>query len=337
MALRVGLCQMTARNDKDVNFRTCAALVSEAAEKGCQLVALPECFAFIGAFAGEAQKAAETLEGPTLQRYRDLAKEKQVWLSLGGFQERVEGEDKILNTHVIVNSKGEFAAVYRKIHLFDAPFTGLVESQQALPGKDVVCCDSPVGMLGVTVCYDVRFPELYQALRFQHGAELMLVPSAFSMPTGEAHWELLMRTRALETQCYVVAAAQAGQHNEDGNKRQSWGRAMAVDPWGKVLAEFDGTSTGVKVVEIKPDAIQEVRNKMPLAIQRRYDIYGPKGAKTSAQAAAHGELQALRRRLLEKEAQQLQQLQVLRQQVEASIRIRRTRSPVHEGPGGSSG
>ncbi|CAK9092680.1 unnamed protein product [Durusdinium trenchii] len=276
MALRVGLCQMTARNDKEINFQICRDLVSEAASQGCTLVALPECFAFIGAQKGEAQAAAEALEGPTMHRYCELAKEKQLWLSLGGFQEKVEGEpdDKILNTHVIVNSLGEIASVYRKIHLFDAPFTGLVESQQTVAGTEVVSCASPVGQLGVTVCYDVRFPELYQKLRFEHGAEILLVPSAFSMPTGRAHWELLMRTRAVETQCYVIAAAQAGQHNEDGNKRCSWGHAMAVDPWGKVLAEFDGSSTGVRVVEVDQNVLQDVRQKMPLATQRRYDIYG---------------------------------------------------------------
>lgn len=274
--LKVGLCQMTARNDKEANFHTCKQLVTEAASQGCQLVALPECFAFIGAKAGEAQEAAEPLSGPTMGRYAALAKEQQVWLSLGGFQEKVEGEpeNKILNTHVILNSEGEMVSVYRKIHLFDAPFTGLVESKQTVPGADVVACDSAVGKLGVTVCYDVRFPQLYQQLRFEHGAEILLIPSAFSMPTGEAHWELLMRTRAVECQCYVIAAAQAGLHNEDGNRRQSWGHAIAVDPWGKVLAEFDGTSSGVKVVEVQPDALEDVRNKMPLSMQRRYDIYG---------------------------------------------------------------
>eukprot|EP00439_Symbiodinium_sp_Y106_P068201 s1179_g11.t1 len=170
---KVGLCQMTARNDKEANFRTCKQLVTEAASQGCQLVALPECFAFIGAKAGEAQEAAEPLSGPTMGRYAALAKEQQVWLSLGGFQEKVEGEpdNKILNTHVILNSEGEMVSVYRKIHLFDAPFTGLVESKQTVPGADVVACDSAVGKLGVTVCYDVRFPQLYQQLRFEHGAD----------------------------------------------------------------------------------------------------------------------------------------------------------------------
>mmetsp|Transcript_54312 Transcript_54312/g.126463 ORF Transcript_54312/g.126463 Transcript_54312/m.126463 type:complete len:295 (-) Transcript_54312:41-925(-) len=272
---KVGLCQMTSRNSKDVNFETCRKLVEEAVGKGCKLVALPECFSFIGARPGEAQAAAEPLSGPTMRRYLDLAKGHQVWLSLGGFQEVAEqhAENKVLNTHVIVNPDGEMAAVYRKIHLFDVPFTGLVESKFTEPGKEVVSCDSPVGRLGVTVCYDVRFPPLYQKLRFGHSCSVLLVPSAFAMQTGEAHWQLLMRTRAIECQCYVIAAAQAGQHNTDGNMRRSWGHAIAVDPWGKVLAEFDGESTGVQVVEVSSEVIEDTRRKMPLADQRRQDVY----------------------------------------------------------------
>eukprot|EP00928_Gymnodinium_smaydae_P009477 TRINITY_DN13559_c0_g1_i1.p1 TRINITY_DN13559_c0_g1~~TRINITY_DN13559_c0_g1_i1.p1 ORF type:complete len:283 (-),score=58.83 TRINITY_DN13559_c0_g1_i1:201-1049(-) len=274
---RIGLCQMTARNDKDVNFETCRGLVAEAVDKGCDLVALPECFSFIGAQPGEAQAAAEPLSGPTMTRYRNLARDHKVWLSLGGFQETPADENcdgKIFNTHVVVDASGEMVAVYRKIHLFDAPFTGLVESTQTVPGSEVVSCASPVGKLGVTVCYDVRFPELYQKLRFAHGCDTLLIPSAFSMPTGEAHWDLLMRTRAVECQSYVIAAAQVGRHNDDGNRRESWGRAIAVDPWGTVLAQFDGTATGVKVVEISTERLRDVRQKMPLLDQRRYDIYG---------------------------------------------------------------
>mmetsp|Transcript_29524 Transcript_29524/g.74190 ORF Transcript_29524/g.74190 Transcript_29524/m.74190 type:complete len:308 (-) Transcript_29524:63-986(-) len=279
---KIGLVQMCSRNDKEVNFQECARLVGEAAAQGCQLVALPECFSFIGARPGEAQIAAEPLSGPTMQRYCALARQHGLWLSLGGFQERpaegtAEGEGgqaKILNTHVVIDGEGGIKAVYRKIHLFDAPFTGLVESKQAIPGSEVVFCDTPVGRLGVTICYDVRFPELYQNLRFGHGCDILLVPSAFTMETGEAHWETLMRSRAIECQCYVFAAAQAGRHNEDGNKRTSWGHSLAVDPWGKVLADMGGTDVGLRVVDIGREALEGTRNRMPLVSQRRYDIYG---------------------------------------------------------------
>lgn len=278
---KLGLVQMCSRNDKDVNFDECARLVGEAAAAGCQLVAFPENFAFMGARPGESQAAAEALDGPTMARYCDLARQHGVWLSLGGFQEPPQGEAssegegaKIFNTHVVIDAEGKVVAAYRKIHLFDAPFTGLVESKQARPGSEVVWCDSPIGRLGVTICYDMRFPELYQRLRFEHGCEVLLMPSAFTMETGEAHWEPLLRARAIECQCFVVAAAQAGRHNEDGNRRTSWGHSIAIDPWGRVLADMGGEEVGLRVVELDRTVLESTRNRMPLVSQRRYDLYG---------------------------------------------------------------
>ena len=270
------LVQMRSVNDRAVNFAACSSYIAEAARQQCRIVFLPECFSFIGAKAGEAQSVAEPIDGPTMGRYRALAREHNVWLSLGGFQEKCadEAESRIYNTHVVVQDTGEVACVYRKIHLFDVPMTGLVESKQALPGDSLVACDSPAGRLGVTVCYDLRFPELYQKLTFVHGCQLLLMPSAFAMKTGEAHWEILLRARAIETQCYVVAAAQAGLHNEDGNKRRSWGHALAVDPWGTVVASFGAEETGVKTFEVDLDLVDATRANMPMHDHRRYDLYG---------------------------------------------------------------
>jgi len=276
-ACKVGIVQMTSVNDKDINFQRNAETVRAASSQGCLLLCFPECFSFIGAKAGEAQAAAEDISGPTITRYRALAREHGMWLSLGGFQEKPPAgsdDDKIYNAHLIVDAKGEIAAVYRKIHLFDVPMTGLVESRQALPGDRLVACPSPAGMLGVTVCYDLRFPELYQKLTFLHGAQVLLVPSAFAMKTGEAHWETLLRCRAIETQCYVIAAAQVGQHNEDGNKRQSWGHSLAIDPWGRILADMGSSDTGLVVIEVDPQLVQSTRDNMPMHSHRRYDIYG---------------------------------------------------------------
>lgn len=274
--VKVGILQMTAVNDKDANFRQNEAYATHAKEQGCEMLFLPECCSFIGARPGEAQAAAEELSGPTVALYKDLAKRLGIWLSLGGFQEKGLADDpsgKIYNTHIVIDAGGDIKAVYRKIHLFDVPMTGLVESKQALPGSQLVACPSPAGQLGLTVCYDVRFPELYQKLTFLHGAQVLLVPAAFAMKTGEAHWETLLRCRAIETQCYVLAAAQVGQHNEDGNKRQSWGHSLAIDPWGKILVDM-GKSTGVAVVEIDLDLVQSTRDNMPMQHHRRYDIYG---------------------------------------------------------------
>ena len=274
-----GLVQMRSVNDVAANFASAASLVREAVDSGCRIVFFPECFSFIGAKPGEAQAVAEPLHGPTMKRYQSLAREHGVWLSLGGFQESCAGESRIYNTHVVIDSKGLIQATYRKIHLYDVPMVGLVESKQALPGKDVVACDSPAGRLGVTICYDMRFPELYQQLTFQRGAQVLLMPSAFAMKTGEAHWETLLRARAIESQCYVVAAAQAGLHNTDGNQRRSWGHSLAIDPWGTIVASHGGEGTGVASFEIDLDLVDRTRGNMPMHAHRRYDIYGPSPTK----------------------------------------------------------
>ena len=287
-----GLVQMTAVNDVGANFAACSKLVEEACAKSAQIVFFPECFSFIGAAAGEAQAVAEPLSGPILARYRELAKQHSVWLSLGGFQERVDGEERIYNTHVVIDGGGEIRATYRKIHLFDVPMVNLVESRQALAGSELVAVDSPAGRLGLTVCYDLRFPELFQKLTFVHGAQVLLVPSAFAVKTGEAHWETLLRARAIETQCYVVAAAQAGQHNTDGNCRKSWGHALAFDPWGKCVAKLDDPDgTGVAIFEIDSDLIETTRSNMPMHLHRRYDLYGdgPHGAAPEGAAPRKGD------------------------------------------------
>ena len=151
-AKKAALVQMTAVNDAAANFETCSSLVSRAVAEGCEMVFLPENFSFMGAAPGQAQRIAEPLDGPIMQRFLQLARDQSVWLSLGGFQERVEGDERIYNTHVIVDSAGVIQATYRKIHLYDAPFVGLVESKQALAGDTLVATDSPVGRLGVTIC-----------------------------------------------------------------------------------------------------------------------------------------------------------------------------------------
>ena len=155
------------------------------------------------------------------------------------------------------------------------------ESRAPRAHSRALYADSPAGRLGLTVCYDLRFPELFQKLTFVHGARVLLVPSAFAVKTGEAHWETLLRARAIETQCYVVAAAQAGQHNTDGNCRKSWGHALAFDPWGKCVAKLDDPDgTGVAIFEIDADLIESTRSNMPMHLHRRYDLYGdgPHGA-----------------------------------------------------------
>ncbi|KAK9838603.1 hypothetical protein WJX84_002309 [Apatococcus fuscideae] len=160
-------------------------------------------------------------------------------------------------------------ATYRKVHLFDVEVENgpvLMESRSTTPGTQLVACDSPAGRLGLTICYDLRFPEVYQALTFQHAAQILLVPSAFTKLTGEAHWELLLRARAVECQCFVIAAAQAGRHNE---KRESYGHSIIIDPWGRVVGKLDDpTTTGVAIAELDMQELQRVRQRMPIQQHR---------------------------------------------------------------------
>ncbi|KAJ6802853.1 nitrilase-like protein 2 [Iris pallida] len=250
-SLRVGAAQMTSTNDLDANFQTCSRLVKEAVAGGVKLLCFPESFSFVSNKDGESLKIAETLDGPIMQRYCSLARESNIWLSLGGFQEKGSDEAHLYNTHVLVDDSGNIRNVYRKIFLFDVDVPGNMiykESSFTTAGTDIVAADSPAGCLGLTVCYDLRFPELYQQLRFQHHAQVLLVPAAFTKVTGEAHWEILLRARAIETQCYVVAAAQTGRHND---KRESYGDSLIIDPWGTIVARLpDRLATGVAMLTL---------------------------------------------------------------------------------------
>ncbi|KDP46130.1 hypothetical protein JCGZ_06641 [Jatropha curcas] len=265
-SVRVAAAQMTSINDLAANFATCSRLVKEAAAAGAKLLCLPESFAFIGAKDGDSIKIAEPLDGPIMQQYCSLARESGIWLSLGGFQERGSDDAHLRNTHVIIDDSGNIRSTYRKIFLFDVDVPGgrvYKESSFTEAGKDIVAVDSPVGRLGLSVCYDLRFPELYQQLRFQHEAQILLVPAAFTKITGHAHWEILLRARAIETQCFVIAAAQAGKHND---KRESHGETLIIDPWGTVVGRLpDRLSTGITVADIDFSLIDSVRAKIPIA------------------------------------------------------------------------
>uniref|UniRef100_A0A803M9G9 CN hydrolase domain-containing protein n=1 Tax=Chenopodium quinoa TaxID=63459 RepID=A0A803M9G9_CHEQI len=242
----------------------------EAAAAGAKLLCFPESFSYVGANLGDSVKIAEPLDGPIMQGYCSLARESQIWLSLGGFQEKASDDSHLRNTHVIVDDTGKIRSKYSKIHLFDVDVPGGMvykESSFTEAGKDVVAVDSPCGRLGLTVCYDLRFPEMYECLRFHHQAQVLLVPSAFTKITGQAHWEILLRARAIESQCYVIAAAQAGRHND---KRESYGDSLIIDPWGTIVGRLpDKLSTGIAVADINFSYIESVRMKMPIDQQRK--------------------------------------------------------------------
>ncbi|KAG0460901.1 hypothetical protein HPP92_020806 [Vanilla planifolia] len=273
-AVRVGVVQMTSINDLEANFKTCSRLVKEATAAGVKLLCFPESFSFIGTKVEDSLKIAEPIGGPIMQRYCSLARESSIWLSLGGFQEKGPDDAHLHNTHLLVDDSGKIRRTYRKIHLFDVDVPGNMvykESAYTTAGTEIVVENSPIGRLGLSVCYDLRFSELYQLLRFDHNAQVLLVPSAFTKVTGESHWEILLRGRAIETQCYVIAAAQAGRHND---KRESYGDAIIIDPWGTIIARLpDRLSTGIAIADIDLLKIESVRTRMPIAQQRKFNIF----------------------------------------------------------------
>ena len=262
--------QMTSTADVEANLRTCAQLAQQAKERGAALLSLPENFAFMGAADGESRRVMEPLDGPLFSRCRAIAKDHGLWMCFGGFQEKADDEHNH-NAHVVVDDQGVIRSVYRKLHLFDVQLgtSTYKESACVAPGTDIVVADSPLGKLGLSICYDLRFPELYLALA-KRGAQVLLVPAAFTLTTGKEHWEALLRARAIETQCYVAAAAQCGRHND---KRDTFGHAMIVDPWGTVVAQcHDGT--GIAVAEVDLAFLESVRTRIPVWQHRRPDVYG---------------------------------------------------------------
>ncbi|PSR93052.1 Nitrilase-like protein [Actinidia chinensis var. chinensis] len=269
-SVRVAAAQMTSVNDLAANFATCSRLVKEAAAASAKLLCFPENFSYVSAKDGDSLKIAEPLDGPIMKGYCSLARESSIWLSLGGFQEKGSDDVHLRNTHVLIDDAGNIRSTYSKMFLFDVDVPGGMiykESSFTEAGKDIVAVDSPFGRLGVTVCYDLRFPELYQQLRFNHEAQVLLVPAAFTKVTGQAHWEILLRARAIETQCYVIAAAQAGKHND---KRESYGDTLIIDPWGTVVGRLpDRLSTGITVADIDFSLINSVRAKMPISEHRK--------------------------------------------------------------------
>ncbi|XP_076351477.1 ntrilase and fragile histidine triad fusion protein NitFhit isoform X3 [Tachypleus tridentatus] len=271
----VAVCQMTSHADKEANFEVCKSLVARAGSRGAQMVFLPECFDHIGEKKEHALEMSEQVEGPLIQRYKNLAKEFNIWLSLGGFHQRGPESDlkRVQNAHIIISNDGKIVEIYHKTHLFSVHLPGIIsirESDYTIPGEKLVPpVDSPIGKIGLGICYDLRFPEFSLSLA-KSGAEILTYPSAFTQTTGLAHWESLLRSRAIETQCYVIAAAQTGKHNP---KRSSYGHAMIIDPWGCVVACCH-EGTDVAFAEVDLDYLRKVRQEMPVWTHRRTDLYG---------------------------------------------------------------
>lgn len=256
------------RSDENVakNLDTAEALVRDAAAAGAQFVSLPECMVFLRS-EGEPAPESQHADGPWAKRFANLAHELKITLLMGSFPETSAEARRPYNTTLLFGPAGTTIAAYRKMHLFDIDLPGmqhLKESQATSPGTEVVVADAGFAKLGLSICYDLRFPELYRALSAR-GAEVLLVPSAFTERTGKDHWEVLLRARAIENLAYVMAPAQWGKH---GGNRASYGHALIVDPWGAVMAQVpDGDGFALAALDF--DRLHRLRAEMPALRAKR--------------------------------------------------------------------
>ncbi len=267
--MRAAAIQLNSNPEKDRNLAIAGSLVRDAAGDGARLIVLPEKFNVLGS-PDDLHAGAEPVPGPTTEWAGELCRELGVWLVAGSIVERVEGDDKLRNTSVLIGPDGAVHAVYRKIHLFDVEVDGMVyrESDAEAPGDEVVVADAGGVELGMAVCYDLRFPELFRIMAVR-GARVVSLPAAFTVPTGRAHWEILVRARAIENQVFVIAAGQIGRHPPD---HESYGHSMIVDPWGTVLAQAPD-EVGFITADLDLDAQRAVREKLPSLANRQPHAY----------------------------------------------------------------
>jgi predicted amidohydrolase len=281
--MRVAAIQTTAGPDRQANLDAAGGLVEEAAAGGAALVVLPEYFSVAGS-PRHLQSQAEPLDGPTVTWASQLARRLQIHVVAGSFPERDEGPGdgaRISNTSCLIDPSGSVQAVYRKIHLFDVSIgsASVCESDAITPGTDL--CTTPLGaltgrtgtsspMLGLSLCYDLRFPEMYRIMTLL-GATVIAVPSAFTAATGPAHWELLLRARAVENQVFVIGAGQVGELPP--GMAPCHGHSMIVDPWGSVIAERAEPSPGVVLADLDWKRQRQIRSDLPVLAHRRPEAY----------------------------------------------------------------
>lgn len=270
--MRVAALQMNSGTKPGPNLDQLEALATDAAGQGATYLLSPE----VSVVFAENREGLSAVAGPwdgnpAIARAAGIARKLGVTLHLGSLAVALP-DGRFANRSVLFRPDGRIAATYDKIHLFDATLPGLRnyrESETYAGGDASVVTDAPGFLLGMTICYDVRFPRLHRALA-EAGAEVISVPAAFTVPTGEAHWEVLLRARAIETGSFVIAAAQAGSHE---NGRSTWGHSMIIDPWGKVLAQLGGDGPGIAIADIDLAAVDEARGKVPaLANARPFSI-----------------------------------------------------------------
>jgi nitrilase len=260
-SVRTAAIQLSSTQDRERNLACADRLMTQAVERGAQLLALPENFSFLGRDGDKVKYAEEADSGPSIRFLKSFAARHDVAVVGGSVPLRCAGGTKVTNSCVVFGGAGGLVARYDKMHLFDVEIdqeNTFRESRYVESGTDLVTADLLGHTMGITICYDLRFPELYRALALR-GAEVLFVPSAFTRETGRDHWEVLLRARAIENLCYVVAPAQSGEH---GAGRVSFGRTMIVGPWGQVLAQCqDGP--GLVVCDLDFDVLADARKRLP--------------------------------------------------------------------------
>ena len=264
----IGVIQMDTRDNYEENMEAACRFIDEAAAKGAKLVTFPEVFNYIGT---EPREAEEIPNGPTITLMAKKAREHHIWIHCGSISEVNPNGEKKYNTTVLLNPEGEEVARYRKLHAFDitlADGTETRESDRMQIGNDIVMVDTELGKFGLSICYDIRFPELYRYMA-QNGCQVLFTPANFQMQTGKDHWEIILRTRAVENTCYVVAAGQIGKKR---GTSLSYGSSLVADPWGTVIARAKETA-GVTMAEIDLDYLDKVRRDLPCLKNKRNDIY----------------------------------------------------------------
>lgn len=262
----VAVVQMDTQNDKQANWQQMAAFVDEAAAKGAQLVAFPEVVNILS----EDPVYAESIPGPTTELLMRKAKEHHIWIHGGSISEVNPDGPRTYNTTVLINPDGDIVARYSKLHNFDMTLpdgSSVRESDRKEPGKEIVTVQTELGHLGFAICYDMRFPELFRLMALQ-GAQIIFLPANFTMPTGKDHWEPILRARAIENGCYIIAPDQTGVKE----KFTAYGNSMVVDPWGTVIARASD-KPGVILAEIDLDYLESVRQRNPSIHNRRTDLY----------------------------------------------------------------
>ncbi|PHS70642.1 MAG: hydrolase [Methylophaga sp.] len=269
MKSRIGIAQMNSSAHVEENMDVAIRQIQQAANEGLDLIAFPETFLYVGQDHQQKHRVAQSLEGEIVQTFQQYASKYNLSILMGSMYEKIpDDNERLYNTSVLINRQGEINGVYRKIHMCDAPTLGYNESGGIKPGNTPVVVDHEIGRIGLTICYDVRFPELFRHMTAQ-GAEIIFVPAAFFLYTGKHHWLPLLTARAIENQVYIVAPNQWGEHYAG---RTSYGSSVIIDPWGNIVCCASERPELVSTT-IDMDYLRDVREHMPLLNHGRPELY----------------------------------------------------------------